>query len=62
MSHALLGLAMLAAGIAAIVLLKPRGGEERLIVRFPGAWIVVGLLLTFWLGGSVALMASDLLK
>jgi hypothetical protein len=62
MTHALLGAVMFAVGVALIVLLRPREGKERLIVRFPGAWIVVGLMLTFWLGGSVAIMASDLLR
>ena len=62
MTHALIGAAMLAAGIMAIVLLRPRDGKERALVSFPGAWIVVGLMLTFWLGGSVAIMASDLLR
>ena len=62
MTHALIGAVMLAAGIMAIVLLRPSDGKERAIVRFPGAWIVVGLMLTFWLGGSLAIMASDLLR
>lgn len=62
MTHALIGAVMLALGILAVVLLRPRDGKERAIVRFPGAWIVVGLMLTFWLGGSVAIMASDLLR
>jgi hypothetical protein len=62
MTHALIGAVMLAAGILVLVLLRPRDGKERLVVRFPGAWIVVGLMLTFWIGGSVAIMASDLLR
>jgi hypothetical protein len=62
MVHGVMGAAMLALGILALVLLRPRDGKERAIVRFPGAWIVVGLMLTFWLGGSVAIMASDLLR
>jgi heme A synthase len=62
MLHGVIGAAMLALGILALVLLRPRDGKERAIVRFPGAWIVVGLMLTFWLGGSVAIMASDLLR
>lgn len=40
------------------VLRPPRGAlQERLIVRFPGAWIIVGLPLTFAFGASIALMA-----
>lgn len=62
MTHALMGAIMLAAGIFAIVLLRARDGKERALVRFPGAWIVVGLMLTFWFGGSIAIMASDLLR
>ena len=62
MTHALIGAVMLAAGIMAIVLLRARDGKERALVRFPGAWIVVGLMLTFWFGGSIAIMASDLLR
>jgi formate hydrogenlyase subunit 3/multisubunit Na+/H+ antiporter MnhD subunit len=57
-----MGAIMLAAGIFAIVLLRARDGKERALVRFPGAWIVVGLMLTFWFGGSIAIMASDLLR
>jgi formate hydrogenlyase subunit 3/multisubunit Na+/H+ antiporter MnhD subunit len=62
MTHALIGAVMLAVGILVLVLLRARDGKERLLVRFPGAWIVVGLMLTFWIGGSVAIMASDLLR
>jgi hypothetical protein len=39
----------------------PRGSlQERAIVRFPGAWIVVGLSLTFAFGFSIALVALGL--
>ena len=56
-SEILLGFALFAGVVATIVLLKPRQGlQERLIVRFPGAWIVVGLLLTFSVATSVALI------
>jgi hypothetical protein len=50
MTHAVIGTGMLALGILVLVLLRARDGKERAIVRFPGAWTVVGLLLTFWLG------------
>ena len=57
-SEIFLGVALLATAVAAIVLLRPREGlKEKLIVRFPGAWIVVGLPLTFLIGTSVALIA-----
>jgi hypothetical protein len=57
-SEIFVGVALFAAVVAAIVLLRPREGlQEKLIVRFPGAWIVVGLPLTFLIGTSVALIA-----
>jgi hypothetical protein len=52
------GVALLVVTSAVIMLLRPRDGlQERLIVRFPGAWIVVGLPLTFLIGTSIALIA-----
>jgi hypothetical protein len=53
------GMVLFAALVIAISLLRPPAGElqERLIVRFPGAWIIVGLPLTFAFGASVALIA-----
>jgi hypothetical protein len=45
----------------AVFLLRAREGQERLIVRFPGAWILVGLLLTFWIGSGAALLGARLL-
>jgi hypothetical protein len=56
--RAMLGVALLAATVFVIMLLRPRDGPERLIVRFPGAWIVVGLFLACSLGVSVALIAT----
>lgn len=54
---ALLGAALVATGALLVILLRPRNGQERLVVRWPGAWIVVGLLLTCWIGSGVALLA-----
>jgi hypothetical protein len=53
------GIALFVATVAMIVLLRPPAGQhqERLIVRFPGAWVIVGLPLTFSFGLSVALIA-----
>ena len=52
------GVVILSATAIAIALLRPgQGLQERTIVSFPGAWIVVGLLLTFSFGTSVALIA-----
>jgi hypothetical protein len=56
------GLALMAATVAVILLLRPPPGQlqERLVVRFPGAWIVLGLPLTFTFGLSVAFVAVGL--
>jgi hypothetical protein len=56
-SEALAGVLLLAGAVATIWLLRPDGLQEKRIVRFPGAWIVVGLALTFWVGTSIALIA-----
>jgi hypothetical protein len=56
----LLGIGLLAATSGLVWLLRPREGRERLIVRFPGAWIVVGLLLTGSVATAVALIATGL--
>jgi hypothetical protein len=55
-----LGAVFLVAAVLVVLLLRARGGRERLIVRWPGAWIVVGLLLTFWIGTAVALIATGI--
>jgi hypothetical protein len=49
----LVGAVLLVVGIAVVLLLKPAGKEERLVVRFPGAWIV-----TFWIGAAVSLIVT----
>ena len=57
-SEILAGVALMAVVVVVVMLLRPREGlQEKLIVRFPGAWIVVGLLLTFSFGTSIALIA-----
>jgi len=56
--RALVGVAWFVATMAVVFLLRPRDGNEKLIVRFPGAWIVLGLLLTTSIGASVALMVT----
>ena len=61
MTRPLLGATLLAADVIVVYLLRARDGRERPIVRFPGTWIVVGLLLTFWIGSAVALLASGML-
>ena len=53
-----LGAALLAATVVLIWFLRPGDGREKLIVRFPGAWIVVGLLLTGSIATAVALIAT----
>jgi hypothetical protein len=56
-----LGAILLATGIFVVVLLRPKNGVEHRLVRFPGAWIIVGLLLTFWIGAGVAFVAAGVL-
>ncbi|MGE0851735.1 MAG: hypothetical protein AB7O44_19260 [Hyphomicrobiaceae bacterium] len=58
-SEIVAGIALLVGTVMVIALLRPPQGnlQERLIVRFPGAWIIVGLPLTFVMGLSVALIA-----
>lgn len=53
------GVALFVGLIVVVSLLRPPNGElqERAIVRFPLAWIIVGLPLTFAFGLSVALVA-----
>jgi hypothetical protein len=53
------GVALLVGLVFLIALPRPPHGtrQERLILRFPGAWIIVGLLLTFAFGLSFALIA-----
>jgi hypothetical protein len=58
----LLGIAWFVVNLLIVKLLRPPPGqtEERLIVRFPGAWIIVGLPLTLSFGGSGLLTAFSL--
>ncbi len=59
----LAGVSLLVGTSAVIMFLRPRDGlQERLIVRFPGAWIVGGLPLTVLIGTSVALIAVGVLR
>jgi hypothetical protein len=57
------GLALLVGTVVLVALLRPPGGtqQERAIVRFPGAWIVVGLPLTVMIGTGVALIVAGML-
>jgi hypothetical protein len=56
------GVGLFALLVFVVMLLRPPAGslEERAIVRFPGAWIIVGLALTFAFGTSFALIAVGL--
>ena len=58
----LIGIVWLAANVFLVMLLRPPAGQtqERLIVRFPGAWIIVGLPLTLSFGASVLFIAFGL--
>lgn len=53
------GVALFVGLVVLLALLRPPKGslQERVIVRFPLAWIIVGLPLTFAFGLSVALIA-----
>jgi hypothetical protein len=56
------GVALFVGLMALVFFLRPPQGslQERAIVSFPGAWIVVGLSLTFAFGFSIALIALGL--
>lgn len=58
-SEIVAGLALLVGLVVMVALLRPPRGtlQERIIVSFPGAWIIVGLPLTFAFGASLALIA-----
>jgi hypothetical protein len=56
------GVALLVIVVVVISLLRPSPGQmqERLIISFPGAWIIVGLPLTFAVATSMSLIAMGL--
>jgi len=56
--RALVGLVILAVTVVLIMLLRPRDGKERWLVRLPGMWIVLGLLLTVSATTGVALILT----
>lgn len=57
-SEIVAGVALFVGLVVVISLLRPRGTlEAKSIVNFPGAWIGVGLPLTFAFGISIALIA-----
>ena len=61
MMTTLIGICWMAANILVVMLLRPRDGyNERLIVSFPGAWIIVGLPLTLSFGASAMVIARGL--
>jgi hypothetical protein len=61
MTTTLIGICWMAANILVVMLLRPRDGyNERLIVSFPGAWIIVGLPLTLSFGASALIIARGL--
>jgi hypothetical protein len=61
-SEVVAGVALFVGLVVLIWSLSPPAGQlqERRIVSFPGAWIIVGLPLTFGFGISVALVAVGL--
>ena len=56
------GIVWLAANVFLLMLLRAPPGQlkEKLIVRFPGAWIIVGLPLTLSFGASALVVAFSL--
>ena len=61
MMTTLIGICWMAANILVVMLLRPRDGyNERLIVSFPGAWIIIGLPLTLSFGASAMVIARGL--
>jgi hypothetical protein len=57
-SEVLAGVLLFVGTVCLIMVLRPREGlQERFVLRFPGAWIIVGLLLTCSFAASVALVA-----
>ena len=60
MMQALLGAGLVVATILIIMLLRPRNGREKPIIRLPGMWIVLGLLLTLSTGTGVALLVTGI--
>jgi len=62
MTMTLIGIVWFAANVFILMLLRAPPGQlqEKLIVRFPGAWIIVGLPLTLSLGASALLTAFSL--
>jgi hypothetical protein len=54
----LLGIAIVAATVLLLMLLRPRDGKERWLVRLPGMWIVLGLTLTISATTGVALILT----
>jgi hypothetical protein len=61
MVNNLTGAILLATGVLAVIILRPTNGVEHRLVRFPGAWIIVGLSLTCWIAAGVALIAAGVL-
>ncbi len=53
------GASILAVSILLVVLLRPHKGKEKPIVRLPGMWIGLGLLLTTSIGTGVALIVTS---
>ena len=56
------GVGLFAVLVFIVTLLRPPAGtlKEKAIVRFPGAWIIVGLALTFAFATSFALITVGL--
>jgi hypothetical protein len=58
----LIGAGLIVGTILLVMFLRPKDGRERPIVRLPGMWIVLGLLLTFSTGTGVAVLVSGVVR
>ena len=60
-SEILAGISLFLGGVGLVAILRPSEGlQEKRIVSFPGAWIIVGLLLTILFSMAIALIALGL--
>jgi hypothetical protein len=57
MLNTVYGACLLVATSLLVVALRPRDGKEKRLVRLPGMWILLGLLLTTSFGAGIALLA-----
>jgi hypothetical protein len=61
-SEIVAGVTLFIGWVFLILFLRPPQGtlQERLIISFPGAWIIVGLPMAMMFGVSIALVATGI--